>query len=219
LVIGSHGAGAAADALDHLLRERSIVTGLITPRGALIANQLVAVDQPAPHEALTTIWRDPRPQSLVVAMSPRQAVGSGLMVESADAVALLAPDGAKDDAEVYARAVALAVRVARAAIVVDAGNQTALQLLDQALAMGKLTRSQLVLASKRAQGPAVDAHLGAGGTAVLVTPDREGGLIAVRQGKKTLATRDVIRPGASGALARRMAFALDWVLCVVRGEA
>jgi hypothetical protein len=91
--------------------------------------------------------------------------------------------------------------------------------------MGKLTRSQLVLASKHARGPAVDAHLVAGGAVVLVTPNREGDLIIVRRGKKTLATRrgaaarDVIRPGAGGTLARRIALALDWVLCVVRGEA
>jgi hypothetical protein len=91
--------------------------------------------------------------------------------------------------------------------------------------MGKLTRSQLVLASKRARGPAVDAHLVAGGAAVLVTPDREGGSIVVRQGKKTVATRrgaaprDVVRPGAGGMLARRMAIALDWVLHAIRDGA
>jgi cyanophycin synthetase len=196
LVLGRRGTRAVARELDAQLRERGHTTGVITRDAALIAGEPPAPGHPPLHETLAVAQRDPRVQALVVAMTPRRAVARGLALESADAVALLAGDAqgvASDDA----RALTLALRVARGAIVVEADNDAALALLREMMLTGTLERERLILVSTRLRDPAVDAHVEAGGAAVVSLTGPHGGRIVVRRRDGTVPVQG--RAAAPGA--------------------
>lgn len=216
LVLGRRGARAVARELDAQLRERGHTTGLVTRKSALVGSQVLAPDQPL-HEAVAMMQRDPRMQALVVATTPRHAVARGLALESADVVALLAGDG-QDDAQDDAQAVALALRVARRAIVVEADNQAALRMLQKMIETGTLERMRLILVGTRLSDPVVDAHVAAGGTAVLRRADQNGERIVVSRRDGSVPVQhgavasDPVRPGHRVTRARLQAAALAWAL-------
>ncbi len=212
LVIGHRGAGALAHRLDALLQERGNTTGLITRKETRIAGQPLPNERQPLHEALAALWGDPRLQSLVVAVTPRRAVTRGLALEYADVAAVLTPDE-RDDPAIYCQAVTLAPRVATGAVVVEAGNDTAVRLLQ-----GMLEPARLILVGTRLHAPVVTAHVAAGGTAILMAPYRTGGSTLIRRGKQTMVlprmpiAQDPDRPGARESVTRRLALALDWAL-------
>ena len=216
LVLGRRGARAVARGLDAQLREQGRTTGLVTRKAAFIGSETLAPDLPL-HEAVAMIQRDPRMQALVVATTPRDAVAHGLALESADVVALLAGDG-HDDAQDDAQAVALALRAARRGIVVEADNRAALRLLHKMMETGTLERNRLILVGTRLSDPEVDAHVAAGGTAVLGWADAHGERIVVsrRDGnlpvQRRTATAGPVRPGERATRARVQAAALAWAL-------
>ena len=112
----------------------------MTRNSALADSEAPAPQQPL-HERVAMMQRDPRIQALVVAATPHHAVARGLALESADVVALLASDGQGDETD-DAQAVALALRVARRAIVVEADNQPAVRLLHKMIKAGTLERAR-----------------------------------------------------------------------------
>lgn len=216
LVLGRRGTRAVARELDAQLRERGRTTGLVTRKAAFVGGQALAPGLPM-HEAVATMQRDPRMQALVVVTTPRHAVARGLALESADVVALLAGDG-QDDALDEPQAVALALRVARRAIVVEADNQAALRMLQKMIETGALERMRLILVGTRLRDPVVDAHVAAGGTAVLgwsdaygerIVVSRHGGTVPVQ---RSAATAGPVRPGQRATRARVQAAALAWAL-------
>ena len=216
LVLGRRGARAVARELDTQLREHGRTTGLVTRKAAFVGSQTLAPDLPM-HEAVAMLQRDPRMQALVVATTPRDAVAHGLALESADVVALLAGDG-HDDAQDDAQAVALALRVARRAIVVEADNRAALRMLQKMIETGTLERKRLILVGTRLGDPVVDAHVAAGGTAVLGWADAYGERIVVSRHDGTVpvqrsaTTAGADRPGRRETRARVQAAALAWAL-------
>ena len=216
LVLGRRGARAVARELDAYLRERGRTTGLVTRKAAVAGSEAPAPKQPL-HESVAMLQRDPRMQALIVATTPRHAVARGLALESADVVALLAGDGQGDAAD-DAQAVALALRVARRAIVVEADDKAALRLLHKMIETGTLERSRLILVSTRLRDPVVDAHVAAGGAAVLGWPDQNRERIVVRRRDGTVPLQcgtvasDPARPSPRATRARLQAAALAWAL-------
>lgn len=215
LVLGRRGARAAVRQLDARLCERGLTTGLITRDAALVAGQPLAPEPPPLDEALAMMQRDIRVQALVVATTPDRAVARGLALESADVVALLARE--RSDTADEAQAVTLALRAAHGAIVVESDNDAGLALLHEMISTGTLERTRLILVGPQ-QDAAVEAHLAAGGMAVLRVADRHGehfvvrhrgAVLAVLRGPGAPALR---RPGSGITRARTLAAALAWAL-------
>jgi hypothetical protein len=203
--------------LDAQWRERGHTTGLITRDAAFVADQALAPETPPLHQALAMMQRDPRVQALVVATTPERAIARGLALESADAVALLAREPLANAAD-EAQAVTLALRAARGAIVVESDNGSALALLHKMILTGTLERARLILVGTRLHDPAVDAHVAAGGTAVLRVADPDGERFVVRRRDATVtvgrsaAGRAASRPDRGAIQARLVAIALAWAL-------
>jgi cyanophycin synthetase len=202
LVIGQRGAGTVARELDAMHRASGKTTGLITRSATVLAGQPLAADQQPPHKALAVMLRDPRLQALVAATSPRRAVAEGLLLDRADAVALLAAT-AQDDAEVYRQAVALAVRVTRGPIIVDADNVTALGLLWEMQATGALEPKQLILVSRHLHEAAINENVPASGTVVFAAADGDGEQMAVPRREEAKVEPGKVAAAASSASGRR----------------
>lgn len=145
LVIGSRGAGATARVAAGVLDEGGVVTGVVTRKRVTLRGASLGGPDLEPHEAVRRLWRDPSLQALVVATDPHRAVARGLVVDSADVVALLSPDEARDKPSDYEKAVELAIRAARKAVLVEAGNRHALSLVREAAQAGTLGDCRILL--------------------------------------------------------------------------
>lgn len=191
LVVGARGAGAVARDLDGFLRASGRSIGLATRKLVTIEGKPVDPTSHGRGNGAPFLLGDPRMEMVVSAVSPRRIEDRGLKLDRTTATAIL--DGEAG------RGVDVAIAATSGPVIVGADQLLAGRLIRE------LPPERVVLIGRGSSEPAVNDHLAAGGSAVVLT---ETGLetIEIRSSSETLAALRVssLRPKSAQVSTRRI---------------
>jgi cyanophycin synthetase len=181
LIAGRQGRRPVALVLDHMLRSAGMSVGMVNDTGAVIDGEQIGPAESSVWKATETALRDPCLEAFVATVPPKLVVKRGLIHDECKTAAILdtADDG--DIAETR-QGLDVVVRATQGKLIVGAKNTLALA------AVRDIDIGRVVLVSRNAGNAAVRRHLEAGGPAVVTARDRGEQVIALLDGKATVAS-------------------------------
>jgi hypothetical protein len=144
-----------------ILRASRRSVALATRRKYFINGKDADLAKAQPHDALSSLLRDKRVQTLVSCASRRHVVEHGLGLDRCDVSAITGRDEGQSAESVIGQAIHVLARATRGMLVIGAGNTLAQEVLST------IDAERLILVASKSRDPAIAAHVAAGGAVVV----------------------------------------------------
>jgi hypothetical protein len=188
LVVGEHGTGYVAKALDRWLRTTRPGVGLALKDRITIQGGAIDPTAVGRRRGVAVLLGDPRVATAIGAVSPRSIMARGLGVERMD-IAVLADPTKGDDRVAYQGALRVLLSARPTMLVLTTNNPFA-----ESIARVTQSPEQVILVS-RGESPFADAHAAAGGFVVRTVGRSYAGLVELRRGTETVGAMPLVWPG------------------------
>ena len=191
IVAGARGTATVGRDLDAIMRMSGRVPGLSTSRRTTVGGEPMEPGSAGRLGALRFLVNDPRVDSLVATIAPRQLLGRGLLLDSCCTAAIMEA-AAGDDEPTHRRAMDIILRATRGPVVVLSGGAMANAVLARRGPDG------VILIAIQADDPTVIRHRKDGGVVLLATRQDETDRIELWRGDAQVTSFPGAAPGKGG---------------------